>query len=82
MAKAIWNEKVLAESDKFETVEENIYFPPDSVNWSYFKNSGMHTTCPWKGLASYYDIIVDGKKNTNAAWYYPEPKKAAYLCSR
>ncbi len=77
MAKAIWNEKVLAESDKFETVEENIYFPPDSVNWSYFKNSNMHTTCPWKGLASYYDIIVDGKKNTNAAWYYPEPKKAA-----
>ncbi len=77
MAKAVWNETVLAESDKVERVGKDIYFPPDSINRQYFKKSDLHTTCPWKGLASYYDIIVNGKKNTNAAWYYPEPKKAA-----
>lgn len=75
MAKAVWNETVLAESDKVERVGKDIYFPPDSINRQYFKKSDLHTTCPWKGLASYYDIIVNGKKNTNAAWYYPEPKK-------
>ncbi len=77
MTKAIWNGKILAESDKCETVEENSYFPPDSLNRNYFKNSDTHTTCHWKGLASYYDIIVDEKRNTDAARYYPKPKSAA-----
>ena len=77
MAKAIWNGTVLAESDTFEKVEGNIYFPPKSVKKEYFKASDTHTTCPWKGEASYYSIEVDGKVNSDAAWYYPEPKDAA-----
>ena len=58
-------------------VEGNQYFPPDSVDRQYFKESNTHTTCPWKGLASYYNVEVDGKVNKDAAWYYPEPKEAA-----
>ena len=77
MAKAIWNGVVLAESDNTEVVEGNQYFPPDSVKREYFKETSTHTTCPWKGLASYYSIEVDGKENKDAAWYYPEPKDAA-----
>ena len=77
MAKAIWNGVVLAESDNTEVVEGNQYFPPDSVKREYFKESGTHTTCPWKGLASYYTVEVNGKENTDAAWYYPQPKDAA-----
>jgi uncharacterized protein (DUF427 family) len=77
MAKAIWNGVVLAESDKTVIVEGNHYFPPESVNMAYFKTSETHTTCPWKGLASYYTIEVDGKANPDAAWYYPTPKDAA-----
>jgi len=77
MAKAIWNDKVLAESDKTKVVEGNHYFPPDDVNNEYFEDSDYHTTCPWKGSASYYHIMVEGKRNENAAWYYPEPKEAA-----
>lgn len=77
MAKAIWNGVVLAESNKTVIVEGNHYFPPESVNMDYFKPSDTHTTCPWKGLASYYTIEVDGKTNPDAAWYYPEPKTAA-----
>lgn len=77
MARAIWNGAVLAESDQFEVVEGNIYFPPDTVNREYFAESSTHTTCPWKGLASYYTIVVDGKENKDAAWYYPAPKEAA-----
>lgn len=77
MAKAIWNGVVLAESDKTVIVEGNHYFPPESVNMEYFKPSDTHTTCPWKGLASYYTIEVDGKANPDAAWYYPTPKEAA-----
>ena len=57
--------------------EGNHYFPPDSVNREYLRESDYHTTCPWKGLASYYDVVVDGKANKNAAWYYPAPKEAA-----
>ena len=75
--KAIWNNVKLAESDKTVVVEGNHYFPPDSINKEYFKESGTHTTCPWKGVASYFDIVVDGAKNADAAWYYPEPKEAA-----
>ena len=77
MARAIWNGKVLAESDRIEVVEGNHYFPAESINKEYFKSSGTHTSCPWKGIASYYTIDVDGKRNEDAAWYYPEPKDAA-----
>lgn len=58
-------------------MEGNHYFPPDDVNNEYFEDSDYHTTCPWKGFASYYHIVVEGKRNENAAWYYPEPKEAA-----
>ncbi|MGK7918203.1 MAG: DUF427 domain-containing protein [Prochloraceae cyanobacterium] len=77
MPKAIWNGSVLAESDKCEVVEGNQYFPPDSINQEYFQPSSTHTTCPWKGQASYYTIVVDGKENKDAAWYYPNPKEKA-----
>lgn len=77
MPKAIWNGTVLAESDKCEVVENNQYFPADSINEQYFKDSNTHTTCPWKGTASYYTIEVDGQQNKDAAWYYPEAKDKA-----
>ena len=77
MAKAIWNGAILAESDKTIVVEGNHYFPPDTIKSEYFKSSDMHTTCHWKGLASYYNVEVDGKTNNGAAWYYPAPKDAA-----
>ena len=77
MPKAIWNGAVLAESDNTVVVENNHYFPSDSVNKQYFKESGTHTTCPWKGLASYYTIEVDGQTNKDAAWYYPDAKEKA-----
>lgn len=77
MAKAIWNGVVVAESDKTVIVEGNHYFPIESVNMEYFENSSTHTTCPWKGLASYYTLEVDGKANKDGAWFYPEPKPAA-----
>lgn len=75
--KAIWHNSTLAESDDTVVVEGNHYFPPDSINTELFKTTEHHTICPWKGTASYYDIIVDGEVNKNAAWYYPEPKQAA-----
>jgi uncharacterized protein (DUF427 family) len=77
MAKAIWNGVTLAESDRFEVVEGNIYFPPDTINRQYFKESDTHTICGWKGQASYYNIVVNGEANRDAAWYYPTPKQAA-----
>jgi uncharacterized protein (DUF427 family) len=77
MPKAIWNDTVLAESDRCEVVEGNQYFPPEAVKRTYLKESATHTTCGWKGVASYYDVVVDGKTNKDAAWYYPEPKDAA-----
>ena len=77
MAKAVWNGIVLAESDNTEIVEGNHYFPPETVKMEHFKQSEHHTVCPWKGTASYYNVETDGKVNENAAWYYPEPKKAA-----
>jgi uncharacterized protein (DUF427 family) len=77
MSKAIWNGAVLAESDRCEVVEGNYYFPPESINRQYFKESDKHTTCPWKGVASYYDIVVEGQVNKDAAWYYPATKEAA-----
>lgn len=77
MPKAIWNGAVVAESDRVETVEGNAYFPPDALNMDYFQPSDTHTTCPWKGTASYYTLVVDGKTNKDAAWVYPDPKDAA-----
>ncbi len=77
MPKAIWNGAVLAESDKCLVVEGNQYFPPDAINKEYFQESNNHTTCPWKGVASYYSIEVDGQVNKDAAWYYPTAKDAA-----
>ena len=77
MARAIWQGQVLAESDSYETVEGNIYFPPDSIKGAFFRESDRHTTCPWKGVASYYDIAVGDQVNEGAAWYYPEPLEAA-----
>ncbi|MFO7677383.1 MAG: DUF427 domain-containing protein [Thermoplasmatota archaeon] len=75
MVKAIWKNKVIAESDKYEMVEGNFYFPPDTVHKEFLKDSDFHTTCPFKGIASYYDVVVEKDVNKNAAWYYPEPKK-------
>jgi uncharacterized protein (DUF427 family) len=77
MAKATWNGIVLAESDRYEVVEGNIYFPQEALQREQVRESSTHTTCPWKGVASYYDVVVDGKVNKDAAWYYPEPKDAA-----
>jgi uncharacterized protein (DUF427 family) len=77
MPKAIWNGTVIAESDTYEVVEGNVYFPPASVKRELLKPSATHTVCPWKGTASYYTLAVDGKENTDAAWYYPEPKPEA-----
>ncbi|HBK96547.1 MAG TPA: hypothetical protein DD001_04060 [Microcoleaceae bacterium UBA10368] len=77
MPKAIWNGAVLAESDKCEVVDNNYYFPPDTIKREYFKDSSTHTTCGWKGVASYYSVEVGGQVNKDAAWYYPTPKDAA-----
>ena len=75
--KAVWNGVVLAESDETIMIEGNHYFPPDALNRAYFQESDTHSTCPWKGEASYYDIVVDGEINKDAAWTYPAPKDAA-----
>jgi uncharacterized protein (DUF427 family) len=75
--KATWNNRVIAESSDTVVVENNHYFPKDTVNTGYLRPSDTHTTCPWKGLASYYTLDVDGMQNPDAAWYYPEPKPAA-----
>ncbi|KAK6518349.1 hypothetical protein TWF506_005508 [Arthrobotrys conoides] len=77
-AKAVVNGVVIAETDRYENVEGNVYFPPESLKSDYFKPTETHTTCSWKGLASYYTIdIGDGNPLVDAAWYYPEPKEAA-----
>jgi len=75
--KAIWNNKVIAESDSTVVIENNHYFPAESIHKEYFKPSTTHTTCPWKGEASYYHLEVDGKENKDAAWYYPEVSELA-----
>lgn len=77
MAKAEWNGQVLAESDQVETVEGNVYFPRNTIRQEFFRESSHTTTCPWKGVAHYYDVCVNGRVNPNAAWYYPNPKEAA-----
>ncbi len=75
--KAIWNDKVVAESEETKVVENNHYFPKGSIKDQYFKPSDHSTRCPWKGLASYFTLEVDSKENKNAAWYYPETSHAA-----
>ncbi len=75
--KAIWNGETIAESDDTVVVEGNHYFPVDSLKSEFFSRSEKQTTCPWKGVASYYDIQVAGRRNDGAAWFYPEPKPAA-----
>ncbi len=75
--KATWENAIIAESDKTVEVEGNQYFPPDSVKREYFVPSDTHTTCHWKGVASYYNVRVGDKSNADAAWFYPEPKEAA-----
>jgi uncharacterized protein (DUF427 family) len=79
MPKATWNGAVLAEAadDQVQIVEGNVYFPAGAVRREHFHDSATHTTCPWKGLASYYDVVVNGETNRDAAWYYPDPKQAA-----
>ncbi len=77
MPKATWNNIVLAESEQTEIVEGNHYFPPESLNREHFRECDAQTVCPWKGTASYYDVVADGQVNEQAAWYYPEPKEAA-----
>ena len=77
MAKATWNGAILAESDETIVVEGNHYFPRDSLVSEHFAPTEKHSRCPWKGLASYFDVVVDGAVNEGAAWYYPDPKPAA-----
>jgi len=75
--RATWHGAVLAESDRTVEVEGNQYFPSDSVRREYLEASTTHTTCPWKGEASYWHVVVDGDTNADAAWFYPEPSDAA-----
>ena len=75
--KASWNNAILAQSDNTVVVEGNHYFPPEAIDKRYFQPSNKHTTCPWKGQASYYNLVVDGQVNKDAAWFYPDPKPAA-----
>jgi uncharacterized protein (DUF427 family) len=75
--KAIWNNTVLAESGDTVVVEGNHYFPPEAIKQEYFQDSNTHTVCPWKGTASYYNVVVNGEVNKDAAWFYPDPKPAA-----
>ncbi len=75
--KAVWNGAVLAESDKTIIVEGNHYFPHDAISKEYFQPSEAHTVCGWKGTASYYNVVVNGETNKDAAWYYPNTKDAA-----
>jgi len=77
MPKAVWNGTVIAESERTKVVEGNQYFPRDAVRREHLRESSTHTTCPWKGVASYYDVVVGNEVNKDAAWYYPETKEAA-----
>jgi uncharacterized protein (DUF427 family) len=79
MAKATWHDATLAESANIERVEGNSYFPADSIHSAFFEPSDHTTVCSWKGTAHYYNVVVNGEKNLNAAWYYPEPKPEAAI---
>lgn len=80
--KATWKGATLAQSEDTVVVEGNHYFPPDAIDRRYFVESATHTICPWKGIASYYSISVNGDLNKDAAWYYPDPKDAAASINR
>lgn len=77
--KAVWQGETLAEAPVAELIriEGNWYFPPKRINWQFFENSDHETTCVWKGVASYYDVVVDGKRNLFGAWYYEHPKEGS-----
>lgn len=75
--KAIWNNTIIAQSNLTIVIENNHYFPPDSVHKQFLTSSNTHSTCPWKGEASYHSLLVNGASNIDAAWYYPNPKEAA-----
>lgn len=77
MPKAVWNSQVIAESDETVVVEGNHYFPPESIDRSFLRDSSSHTRCYWKGKASYYDVVVDGHTARDGAFFYPDPSKAA-----
>ena len=77
MATATWKGQVVANTETFEEVEGNVYFPPESLDRAFFKESDTTSVCPWKGSASYYTLVVDGEENKDAAWYYPETKEKA-----
>ena len=77
MTKAIWNGKIIAQSDRTEVVEGNHYFPMDDVQQEFLIASAHRTTCPWKGIAGYYTLAVNGEQNRDAAWFYADPKPAA-----
>ncbi len=74
---AVWNGVVIARSDSTVVVEGNHYFPPEAINRDFFEQNGKHTVCPWKGRASYYDVVVGADRNAAAAWYYPHPSPTA-----
>jgi uncharacterized protein (DUF427 family) len=73
----LWKGRVIAESGNCQEVEGNLYFPPDAVKMEFLRVSGTHTVCPWKGTASYYNIVVEGDTNKDAAWFYTDPKQEA-----
>jgi uncharacterized protein (DUF427 family) len=77
MARAIWNGVVVAESDRTQVVEGNHYFPPEALRREHVRESATHTTCPWKGVASYYDVVAGESVARDACWYYPAPEDAA-----
>ena len=77
MVQAIWQGQVIAESDATVQVEGNHYFPADSIRSEYFRDSKTQTTCGWKGVAQYYDVVIGDHVNSDAAWYYADPKDAA-----
>ena len=77
MAKAVWNGALIAESEHYERVENNVYFPRAAVKAEFLKPSATRTCCPWKGEAHYYTLEVAGRSNPDAAWYYPDPAPEA-----
>lgn len=77
MVRALWNGRVIAQSERCEIVEGNRYFPPGAVRREFLRESASHSYCGWKGTASYYDLVVGGQVNRDAAWYYPDPMPAA-----
>lgn len=77
MMRAVWNGVVLAEAPRTVRLEGNHYFPPESLRREHLLDSSTETVCPWKGLAQYYTVLVDGRANTDAAWYYAKPRRLA-----